>query len=269
MRQAAREAIIRRNRVRTRGADAPAMVFAHGFGCDQSTWRFVAPRFEDRFRTVVYDLTGSGESDLSAYDRERYATLHGHAEDLLAVCDALELEAPIVVGHSVSAMSAVLAANDAPGRFSRLVLVAPSPCYRNDGDYRGGFEAEDLEQLLAVMDENYLGWSGQMVPGILGAGAEPEVVDDLTRSFCRTDPAIARHFARVTFLGDYRADVRRLTAPSLVLQCSDDMIAPRQVGDWIRSQAARATLHVLSATGHCPHLTAPAETVSAIDAWLS
>ncbi len=261
--------IIRRNNVTVTGRGATPMIFAHGYGCDQHMWRLITPAFLDEYKIVLYDLTGSGQSDLSAYDRNKYGTLQGHATDLLEICDALELSKAVIVGHSVSAMTGVLAANRDPGRFSSLVMVAPSPCYLNDGDYVGGFERPDIDGLLDFLDSNFLGWSTKMAPTIMGVPDQPELAEELTNSFCRTDPEIAKHFGRVTFLSDHRADAEALVHPALVLQCSDDIIAPLAVGEWLNRNMERSELVVMKATGHCPHLSAPAETIAAIRKFLA
>src|SRR4051794_8818969 len=215
-------------------ADAQPMVFAHGFGCDKRMWRYVAPRFEDRFRVVTYDNMGAGGSRVEEYDRERYASLDGYADDVVALLTELALQDVIFVGHSVSAMIGALAALRAPERFAGLVLVGPSPRYIDDGDYVGGFSKADIDGLLESLDSNYLGWSGAMAPVIMGNPERPELGEELTESFCRTDPAIARQFAEVTFLSDSRADLAGVEVPALVLQCSDDAIAPTSVGEYVR-----------------------------------
>jgi sigma-B regulation protein RsbQ len=258
-----------RNAVEVSGRDgAQAMVLAHGFGCDKNMWRFVAPAFEDDYRIVVFDHVGHGSSDLSAYDPERYETLQGYADDVLEILEALELDHVVFVGHSVSSMIGVLAAADQPERFDKLVLVGPSPRYLDDGDYVGGFSGEDIEGLLQSLDSNYLGWSSAMAPVIMGNPDRPHLGAELTNSFCRTDPEIARQFARVTFTSDNRADLERVRTPALVLQCSDDAIAPQAVGEYVHSQLPDSRYTLLEATGHCPNLSAPEETVAAIRAFL-
>ena len=258
-----------RNAVTVTGnPSGPPMMFAHGYGCDQNMWRFVAPAFAETHRTILFDHVGSGRSDLSAYDEKRYSTLDGYAEDVLAIIHELDLHDVVFVGHSVSAMIGVLAANQEPERFDRLVLIGASPRYINDGDYVGGFGHADIEELLESLDSNYLGWSSAIAPVIMGNPDRPELGAELTNSFCRTDPEIARHFARVTFLGDNRADLPRLTTPTLVLQCSDDIIAPSTVGEYVHRNLPDSRLMYLKATGHCPNLSAPEETVAAIKAYL-
>jgi sigma-B regulation protein RsbQ len=245
------------------------IMFAHGFGCDRNMWRDVAPAFEDRYRVVLFDLVGAGESDLSAYDRDKYSSLEGYAADVLEICRELELHDVVFVGHSVSAMIGILAAAEEPARFDRLVLVGPSPRYLNDDGYVGGFSREDIDGLLESLESNYLGWSAAMAPVIMGNSDRPELGVELTNSFCRTDPAIARQFARVTFLSDNRRDLRRVHVPTLVLQCQEDVIAPLEVGQFVQREVSRAELVVLDATGHCPNLSAPEQTIAAIDAFLT
>ena len=251
-----------RNNVTVTGTGPTTLVFAHGFGCDQVVWRFMAPAFEDRYRVVTFDLTGSGGSDLGAYDHARHGTLHGHADDLLEIID--EIEGPVVyVGHSVSAMIGMLAGIKAPDRFLAQVMIAPSPCFIDDGDYRGGFSRGDIEELIETMEANYLGWSSTMAPVIMGAPNLPHLGIELTNNFCRNDPDIARHFGRVTFMADHRADLPLVPArvPVLILQCSDDLIAPREVGDYLQRQLAGSRLQEVRNVGHCPHMSAPEDCV--------
>jgi sigma-B regulation protein RsbQ len=244
------------------------MVFVHGFGCDQAMWRFVAPDFEVDHRVVVLDQVGAGNSDLSAYDSDKYASLRGYAADLVEVCRALELTDAVLVGHSVSAMIGVLALQQAPELFGALVMVGPNPRYVDDGDYVGGFARADILALLDSLDSNHLGWSAQMAPVIMANPEHPELAEELTNSFCRTDPDIAREFARVTFLSDNRADLASVGVPTLVLQCSDDVIAPDVVGHYVHEHVPGSTLTHLKATGHVPHLSAPEELTAAIRAFL-
>jgi sigma-B regulation protein RsbQ len=231
-------------------------------------WRHVAPAFADEYRIVLFDQVGAGDSDRAAYSRAKYGSLRGYAEDVLEICRELELRDLIFVGHSVSAMIGVLAAVEEPERFAKLVLVGPSPRYIDDGDYVGGFTREDIEGLLESLDSNYLGWSAAMAPAIVGAEQPDELKEELTNSFCRTDPEIAKHFARVTFLSDNRADLAAVVTPALVLQCSDDVIAPHAVGEYVHRQIRGSELVLMEATGHCPNLSAPEETVAAIRAFL-
>jgi sigma-B regulation protein RsbQ len=244
------------------------MMFAHGYGCDQNMWRSVAPAFLDTHRVVLFDHVGAGRSDLSAYDEQRYASLDGYAEDILEIIHDFDLRDVIFVGHSVSAMMGVLAAAREPERFAKLILVGPSPRYINDGDYVGGFDSSDIEAMLESLDSNYLGWSSAMAPVIMGNPERPELGAELTNSFCATDPEIARRFAHVTFMSDNRADLARVRTPALILQCTDDVIAPAVVGDYVHAHLPGSTLMVMNATGHCPNLSAPAETIAAIRTFL-
>ncbi|MFF9562843.1 alpha/beta fold hydrolase [Leifsonia sp. NPDC014704] len=255
----------RRNSVRESGdPSGRPIVFAHGFGCSQEMWRRVLPHFESDFRVIVFDHVGAGDSDVSAYDRAKYDSLHGYADDVLEILEALDLDDAVFVGHSVSAMIGVLAANRSPERFGRLVLVGPSPRYIDEGDYVGGFTRSDIEGLLDTLDDNYLGWSEAIAPVIAGNPDRPELGAELTASFCRTDPAIAGHFARVTFLSDNRADLPDVTVPTVVLQCSEDAIAPAPVGRYVHAQIPGSVFVQLDATGHCPNLSGPDELAAAI-----
>jgi sigma-B regulation protein RsbQ len=262
--------VLRRGNVRVEGRqEGQPMVLAHGFGCDQTMWRYVVPAFEDRYRIVLFDHVGAGGSDLSAYDRQRYSSLDGYADDLLEIYAALDLRDAVFVGHSVSALIGVLAAIREPDRFAKLVLVGPSPCYVDEGDYVGGFSRGDIDELLDALDSDYLGWSAAMAPTIMGNPDRPELGEELTESFCATDPDISRQFARVTFLSDNRADLPLVPVPALVLQCSEDPIAPTVVGEYVHRHLPDSDFVQLAATGHCPNLSAPAETVAAIEAFLS
>jgi len=257
--------VVDRNHVIAAGApDGQPMLFAHGYGCDQQMWRYVAPAFADRFRTICFDHVGAGRSDASAYDPDRYASLDGYATDVLEICDALDLHDVVFVGHSVAAMIGVLAANRDPGRFAKLVLVGPSPRYLDADGYVGGFSAGDIDELLDSLDANYLGWSKAMAPVIMGNDHRPELAGELSDSFCRTDPAIAKRFARATFLSDNRADLAGVSVPTLVLQCRQDVIAPIEVGRFVHDTIPGSELVILDATGHCPNLSAPEATISAI-----
>jgi sigma-B regulation protein RsbQ len=244
------------------------MIFAHGFGCDQNMWRYVAPAFTEDHRVVLFDHVGAGGSDLSAYDPERYSSLDGYARDVVEICAALDLADAVFVGHSVSAMIGVLAAARAPERIGCLVLVGPSPRYIDEEGYTGGFSRADIEELLESLNRNFLGWSSAMAPVIVGNPDRPQLGAELTASFCRTDPDLAERFARVTFLSDNRADLATVRVPTLVLQCSEDAIAPPVVGDYVHRSIPGSRLHRLAATGHCPNLSAPEETIAAIRAFL-
>jgi len=243
------------------------MVFAHGFGCDQNMWRFVAPHFEATHRVVLFDHVGCGQAQ-APYDADRYATLDGYASDVLRILDELDLRDVVFVGHSVSAMIGALAQVRAPERFKALAMVGPSPRYVNDEGYVGGFELADIEELLATLSSNYLGWSSGMAPVIMGNAERPELGSELAESFCRADPEIAERFARATFLSDNRDDLARISVPTLVMQCRDDVIAPMEVGEYTASAIPQAELVVLDATGHCPNLSAPGAVVDALEPFL-
>ena len=254
-----------RNHVHVHGAaDGRPMMFAHGFGCDQNMWRFVWPEFAGEHRVVLFDHVGYGGSDASAYDPRRYDSLDGYVDDIVEIADELDLRDVVFVGHSVASMMGVLAARRAPERFGALVLIGPSPRYIDDDGYTGGFTREDIDGLLDSLESNYLGWSNAMAPVIMGNPDRPELGEELTNSFCRTDPEIARRFARVTFLSDNRADLEHVRTPTLVLQCSEDAIAPESVGRFVQERMPNARLVQMAATGHCPNLSAPEETVAAI-----
>lgn len=257
-----------RNNVQVRGRGDKAMVFAHGFGCDQNMWRLVSPAFESDFKTILFDHVGAGGSDLSAYDNKKYASLSGYADDLIEVIRGQNSAKVVFVGHSVSAMIGVLASIKAPELFDRLVMVGPSARYINDGGYVGGFSEKQITELLEFLEDNHMGWSAAMAPAIMGNADRPELGEELTASFCRTDPEIAKAFARVTFTSDNRADLRKVTVPALILQCSEDIIAAREVGEYVHQNMPGSEIVILQATGHCPNLSAPDEVISAIRAYV-
>jgi len=256
--------VLIRNNVQTFGTGPTAMMFAHGFGCDQNMWRHVAPAFEDRFRVVLFDHVGAGGSDLKAYDPKKYSTLSGYAADLVEIGEELGLKDAVFVGHSVSAMIGLLASFKAPEMFKSLVMVGPSPRYIDEEGYVGGFKEEQISELLEFLSENHMGWSTAMAPVIMGNADRPELGEELTNSFCRTDPDIAKEFARVTFNSDNRADLGKVNIPTLILQCSEDVIAPTAVGEYMHQQMPNSKLVVLNATGHCPNLSAPEEVILAM-----
>jgi sigma-B regulation protein RsbQ len=259
--------VMQRNNVRIAGDGQRTMMFAHGFGCDQNMWRFVEPAFRSTFRTVLFDLVGAGGSDLGAWSKQKYSSLEGYADDVIEIGNALKLHEAVFVGHSVSAMIGAVAAARSPGMFSDLVLVGPSPRYIDDAGYVGGFSAAQIEELLEFLDSNHMGWSQAMAPAIMGNPDRPELGEELSNSFCRTDPEIARHFARTTFTSDNRADLAKVKARTLILQCSEDIIAPLCVGEYVHRQIPGSKLVVMNATGHCPNLSAPDETIAAIRAF--
>ncbi len=262
--------IAKRNNVKVFGNGDQPMLFAHGFGCDQNMWRFITPAFHENYKIVLFDYTGSGKSDIASYNLEKYANLNGYAQDVLDVCEVLSLSNVIFVGHSVSSMIGLLAAIKNPQRFSKMIFIGPSARYINDGDgYIGGFERQDIEQLLETMDKNYIGWANFMGPQIMKNDDKPELAGELTASFCSTDPVIARQFAEVTFFSDNRKDLAKLKVPSLLLQCSEDLIAPEEVGAYLNENIAGSTLVHMKATGHCPHLSSPAETIELMNQYLA
>ncbi|MFD8521194.1 alpha/beta fold hydrolase [Streptomyces capillispiralis] len=262
--------IHRRNNIRVTGRPSGrTVVLAHGFGCDQNMWRLVEPALARENRVVLFDYVGAGRSDLSAWQEERYSSLHGYARDVVEVCEELDLRDAVFVGHSVSAMAGVLAQAEAPERIGSLVMVCPSPCYIDDEGYRGGFTEQDIDELLESLESNYLGWSVAMAPVIMGNPDRPELGQELTNSFCATDPDIARVFARTTFLSDSRKDLAGVSVPTLILECEHDAIAPREVGAYVHSVIPGSELVTLAATGHCPQLSAPEATASAISAFVS
>ena len=261
--------VTQRNNVRVLGEGTTTVLFSHGFGCDQNMWRFLAPDHAKRYRVVLFDLVGSGASDLSAYDPVKYASLAGYASDVVDIIDQFATGPVIFVGHSVSAMIGVLADLAKPGRIAAHIMIGPSPCYINEGSYVGGFTRADIDSLLDTLESNYLGWASTMAPAMMGAPGEPELAEELTNSFCRTDPKIAKQFARVTFLSDNRAELQQLTTPSLILQCSDDLIAPRSVGEYIHGVLPNSQLRIIDNVGHCPHLSAPSACIDAMDDFLA
>lgn len=264
------ENILIRNNVKIQGSGTTSMIFAHGFGCDQNMWRFVAPAFEEDYQTVLFDYVGSGKSDASAYNPIRYGELTGYAQDVLEICEALGLKDVVFVGHSVGAMIGILASIQKPEFFSQLILIGPSPRYINDlPDYIGGFERSDLDGLFELMDKNYLGWAGYLAPAIMGNLDRPLLANELEESFCSVNPVIARQFARVTFYGDNREDLPKVTTPALILQSNEDIIAPLEVGAYVYHHIPVSTLQIMEATGHCPHMSHPEETIRLIKEYLT
>lgn len=261
--------IEKRHAIQIMGSGEETMVFAHGFGCDQSMWRFIVPAFEKRFQIVLFDHIGSGNSDLGSYDSRKYSSLDGYADDIIEIVRTLNLKKVTVVGHSVSATISALAAKKAPELFSRLILLVPSACYVNyPPEYMGGFAREDLDSLLDLMQKNFIGWSSFLAPVIMKNEDRPELKDELEQSFCRLDPQIGQRFAEVTFLSDNRKDLEGIETPSLILQCEDDSIAPPSAIEFVHTTIKNSVLHSMEATGHCPHMSQPKETIAAIEAYL-
>lgn len=260
--------VSQRNYVQVKSHHGIPMLFAHGYGCDQEMWRHVWPAFANDHQVILFDHVGAGHSDLNAFSEDKYASLDGYADDIIEIIEAMNLTEVIFVGHSVSALIGILASIKRPELFKQLILVGPSPSYINDGDYTGGFEREQINELLESLDRNHLGWSMAMAPVIMANPDRKELGEELANSFCKTDPAIAKHFARTTFLTDKREVLSHTTVPSLILQCSDDVIAPRAVGEYMHEHLPNSELVILKATGHCPNLSAPEETIDAIQKYL-
>ena len=257
-----------RNNVTVLGDGPSTLILSHGFGCDQSMWNYLYPHFTGRFRVVMLDLVGAGRSDLSAYDPQKYSSLAGYAHDLNEIIDEYAKGPVILVGHSVSAMIGVIADRQLPDRIAAHVMIGPSPCYIDSDDYVGGFKLEDIHSLLDTLDSNYLGWSSTMAPVIMGAPGQPDLSEELTNSFCRTEPEIAKQFARTTFMSDNRKDVAGLTTPTLILQSTDDLIAPVAVGEYLRAVIPNSRYCLVDNVGHCPHMSAPGACSIAMDDFL-
>lgn len=266
---AQRQYILKRNYVQVIGSNAnPTMMLCNGFGCHQRIWHYLTTALAARYRLVLFDHVGSGQSELAAYKPEKYTTLSAYAQDVVEICQALDIERAILVGHSVGATIAMLAAIQAPGHFEKTILLAPSPYYINESDYYGGFEREDLLQVLAAMAEDYQGWTSSFAGLLLGPRSNASLGEELTSFFCETDSAIAQQFARITFLSDNRADVPKLKLPTLLVQCTDDVAGPPEVGEYLLKHMPQAQLVTLRATGHCPHLSAPLETLAVMNNFL-
>jgi sigma-B regulation protein RsbQ len=264
------QAVLTRNNVTILGEGTQPMLLAHGFGCDQHMWRYITPAFQESYQLILFDYVGSGQSDLTAYNPQRYSELAGYAQDVLDICEALDLTNVVYVGHSVSSMIGLLAAIQQPERFDRLVMISPSPRYLNEEpDYIGGFERADIDELLDLMDQNYIRWANTLAPVIMGNMEHPGLGQELTQSFCSTDPLVMQQFARVTLLSDNRLDLPKLGLPTLILQCADDIIAPQSVGNYTHHHLPNSTLQYMNATGHCPHMSAPDETIALMRAYLS
>ena len=260
--------ILKRFNVQVKGSGNTAMLFAHGFGCDQNAWRRITDAFAADHTIVLFDYVGAGRSDLSAYDEKKYSTLEGYASDILDICNELKIKDAIFVGHSVSCMIGILASLQAPSLFKKMIFIGPSPCYINSEGYTGGFEREEIDTLFEIMEDDYILWSSSLAPKIMGEKQGNELKEELTESFCATDPEIAKAFARVTFLSDNRKDLERVPVESLTLQCSEDIIAPLEVGTYFNAHTPGNTMVALKATGHCPHMSAPEETIEAIKAFV-
>ncbi len=261
--------VIKRNNVTIHGEGKQVMLMAHGFGCDQNMWRFITPAFSSKYKIVLFDHVGCGKSDISAYDYKKYASLEGYADDIVEICESLNLKNVILIGHSVASMMGLLAANKAPHLFDALIMVGPSPRYINDETYYGGFDEADINELMESLDSNYLGWSSAITPVIMGNADKPELSKELANSFCQSDPEIAKQFANVTFYGDNRKDLLKLTTRTLILQCASNVITPEAVGKYVNEHTQNSTILFMEATGHCPHMSAPKETVELMTKFLA
>ncbi len=254
--------IITRNNVKISGAGEEVLMLSHGYGCSQKMWSLVLPELEKTHRVVLFDHIGSGASEVAYYDKVKYGSLNGYAEDVIEVIQELGIGPVTFVGHSVSAMIGVSAANKRPDLFRGLVLVTPSPCYVNTGDYVGGFTRDAIEGLIHSLEANFAEWARAIAPVLTGNDSQQGQV--LAESFCQIRPDIAKHFARVTFTSDSRSELPKIDLPVLILQCTDDVIAPEGVGSYVHRQIKGSRLVKLMCTGHCPHLTAPKEFVEAL-----
>jgi sigma-B regulation protein RsbQ len=263
------EDVIKRNNVKLFGHGEETIMFGHGFGCDQTMWRFVTPAFQQHYKVLLFDHVGAGNSDTSAYNKTKYGTLNGYASDIVEICQTLELDDIIFVGHSVSAMMGILSAIEEPQLFEKMILIGPSPCYINDGDYVGGFDRADVLTMLAFMEHDYFTWADTFAPLIMGNPETPSLGEELVRSFCNTDSDIAKQFAKVTFLSDNRTDLPKLRAKALIVQCAEDVIAPDEVGAYVHKYIKDSTLVRLKATGHCPNLSAPLEIIEVMEDYLN
>ncbi|AHJ96478.1 alpha/beta fold hydrolase [Hymenobacter swuensis] len=261
--------VLKRNNVRVTGRGSRTLLFVNGFGCDQSIWHYVTPAFYEHFQLVLFDHVGAGLSDVAAYDPGKYTSLDSYAQDVLDICQELNLHDVTLIGHSVGAMIGMLAAIKEPVFFQQILMLCPSPCYLNEAGYRGGFDRQDMEDMLRFMEQDFVGWADSFAPFIMGNPDRPNLTAELAHSFCQNDPSIAKQFARVTFLSDNRQDVARLKTPCLLLQCAQDLIAPLEVGDFLKACLPNATLITLPVAGHCPHVSAPTETLTALEAFMA
>lgn len=260
--------VLKRNNVKVLGNGTTPMLFAHGYGCDQNMWRLMIPAFEKDFKIILFDHVGFGNSDFTGYTPEKYKSLQAYANDMLEICQQLQIQDAVFVGHSVSAMIGILAAIKEPAMFKKMVLIGPSPRYINDEKYIGGFDKEAIQGLLDSLDSNYLAWSNAIAPVIMGNAEKPELSEELAASFCRSNEEIARNFAYLTFLSDNREDLKKLQSDTLLLQCQEDVIAPIEVGEYLHENILNSELVILNASGHCPNLSAPEITVAAIKNFL-
>jgi len=260
--------LVARNNITIQGTGSKYMFLVHGYGCDQNMWRFITPQFREDYRIILIDLVGSGKSDKNAYDYDKYNSLEGYADDIIEICDALNVKDVCFVGHSVSAMIGLLAAVKRPALFEKLIMIGPSPRYVNDAVYFGGFSQNDIDDLMETLDYNYSRWSRAMAPFFMGNSERPELAAELEKSFCQNNPEIAKHFANVTFQGDHRSDLNKLTTDTLIIQSKEDVIASFKVGQYVHEHIANSKLVIIETTGHCPHLSGPHQTIEAMKKYL-
>lgn len=244
------------------------MVFCNGFGCSQHIWRHLTTALSQHHQLVFFDYIGTGETDPKAYDPQKYASLAGYAQDVVAICEALALRDVVLIGHSVGATIALLAATAAPTYFKQVVLLAPSPYYLNEPGYYGGFERADVEQLLAMFDRDGHQWAIPFANLLLGPTTAHSAMEELTTYFCEMDETVGRQLARITFLSDHRTDVTHLHLPTLIIQSAQDAAVPAEVVAYLAQQLPEAKQVQLPTMGHCPHLSAPLETIAAIAAFV-
>lgn len=260
--------VIERNHVRVIGEGHQIIVMAHGFGCDQNMWQYITPYFKEQYKIVLFDYVGSGKSDMSAYDAEKYNSLHGYKQDLLEVIEALDLEQVIYFGHSVSSMIGLLAAIEQPQKFKQMIMIGPSPCYLNDEHYKGGFEKSDVEDLLSMMEMNFAGWASFMAPFAMGNEGTSPITEELENTFVSCNPQIAKQFAEVTFYSDYRDTIAKLQVPTLIMQCANDSVVPVEVGYYLHKNIKNSELVILDTRGHYPHISEPKLTVELMNNYL-
>lgn len=260
--------IIKRNNVNISGQGQKVLVFAHGFGCDQYVWDEIAPFFETKYRVVLFDYVGSGRSDKAAYSEERYSTLHGYKQDLLDLCDALQLENIVFIGHSVSSMIGALAAIERPDLMKNLIMIGPSPHYLNEPGYEGGFDKADIEGMLEMMEVDFNKWAEFLAPLVMQNQERPRLIEDFERVLCSNDPVIARRFAKATFLADVRGELEKVKVPTLILQTREDAIAPQAVGEYVHGEIPDSEFKLMDATGHNPHMSHAEETIEKICEYL-
>jgi sigma-B regulation protein RsbQ len=249
---------LKRNNINITGSGEKTVLLAHGFGCDQNMWRFMLPELEKQFTVVVFDYVGSGQSDLESFSTKRYSSLEGYAKDVEEILVALDLDNVSIIGHSVSSIIAGITSTHVGDRISDITMICPSPCFMNlPPDYVGGFERDDLEELINLMDKNYIGWANYLAPLVMGAGHSSELIGELSGSFCSTDPIVAKTFAKATFFSDYRSLLKDILTPALILQSDKDSLASPEVGKYMAENIPDSQLELIQAEGHCLHMTDP------------